>query len=156
MYPVGRQGGTVSSATRGNQLKAFQKKLKDGIKSMLDNFTEIVKSSHVEEDSSRVLDITDGAQNRYEMSVRAANIVRAGESLLKLVADLKEYLVLNDFPSLNDSITQRRAEIQQIEVETNTKLAALRDDLTAQLKQLEETYYSFLSLGGDAHVDLHK
>ncbi len=30
--------------------------------------------------------------------VRASNMVRAGESLLKLTSDLKQYLILNDFP----------------------------------------------------------
>ena len=36
----------------------------------------------------------------YEMQVRAANIVRAGESLMNLVSDIKQFLILNDFPSL--------------------------------------------------------
>ncbi|XP_065829199.1 mediator of RNA polymerase II transcription subunit 22-like [Oscarella lobularis] len=135
----------ASTSVKGNQLKAFQKKLKDGVKSMVENLSEIVKSSQMEEES-RVLDLTHAAQNEYEMSVRAANMLRAGESLLRLVADLKEYLVLNDFPSLNESIAKRRAEIEKIEDETTGKVAALRDDMIAQLSRLEQTYYSHLDV----------
>lgn len=49
--------------------------------------------------------MTQCEQDTYEMHVRAANIVRAGESLMKLVSDIKQYLILNDFPSVNEAIT---------------------------------------------------
>lgn len=58
------------------QLKSYQKQLKDNVRSMLDNFTAIVKSSQIEEEGSQVVDSTQSAQDAYEMSVRAANIVR--------------------------------------------------------------------------------
>lgn len=50
--------------------------------------------------------MTQCEQDTYEMHVRASNIVRAGESLMKLVSDIKQYLILNDFPSVNEAITQ--------------------------------------------------
>ena len=40
------------------------------------------------------------------VKVRASNMVRAGESLMKLVSDLKQYLILNDFPSVNEAIAE--------------------------------------------------
>jgi mediator of RNA polymerase II transcription subunit 22 len=68
--------------------------------------------------------------------------VRAGESLTKLVSELKEFLVLNDFPSLNESISQRRSELQQMQVKTDQSLKQLRDELSAHLHDMETAYYS--------------
>lgn len=66
---------------------------------------EIVKLAKGEHDS-QLSRMTQCEQDTYEMHVRAANIVRAGESLMKLVSDIKQYLILNDFPSVNEAITQ--------------------------------------------------
>lgn len=67
--------------------------------------TEIVKLAKGEHDS-QLSRMTQCEQDTFEMHVRAANIVRAGESLMKLVSDIKQYLILNDFPSVNEAITQ--------------------------------------------------
>jgi hypothetical protein len=32
--------------------------------------------------------------------------VRASESLMKLISDIKQYLILNDFPSVNEAIAK--------------------------------------------------
>lgn len=122
-------------------LKSYNKRLKDDVKSMLDNFTEIVKLAKVEDDT-QVLRVTQCEQDQYEMHVRAANIVRAGESLMKLVADIKQYLILNDFPSVNEAITRNSQVFQEMQVECDSKLMALRDDMAADLYELEEEYYS--------------
>uniref|UniRef100_A0A8C2SBT6 Mediator of RNA polymerase II transcription subunit 22 n=1 Tax=Capra hircus TaxID=9925 RepID=A0A8C2SBT6_CAPHI len=79
-------------------LQSYNKRLKDDVKSIMDNFTEIIKTAKIE-DETQVSRATQGEQDNYEMHVRAANIVRAGESLMKLVSDLKQFLILNDFPS---------------------------------------------------------
>lgn len=68
-------------------------------------FLEIVKLAKGEHDT-QLSRMTQCEQDTYEMHVRAANIVRAGESLMKLVSDIKQYLILNDFPSVNEAITQ--------------------------------------------------
>ncbi|CAM1293135.1 MED22 (predicted) [Pycnogonum litorale] len=126
-------------------LKSYQKRLKDDIKSMLDNFNEIVKSAKVEEDSqiSRLLQSTE---DHYEVAVRSANIVRAAESLLKLVSDIKQYLILNDFPSVNETITQNSKWFKALQTDCDTKLMMIRDDMAADLYELEEEYYSSLCI----------
>ena len=43
--------------------------------------------------------------------MRAANIVRAGENLMKLISDLKTFLVIHDFPAINESIEKRTSEL---------------------------------------------
>ncbi|MGH0155552.1 UNVERIFIED_CONTAM: hypothetical protein FKN15_029817 [Acipenser sinensis] len=76
------------------------------------------------------------------MHVRAANIVRAGESLMKLVSDLKQFLILNDFPSVNEAINHRNQQLHALQEECDKKLTNLRDEIAIDLYELEEEYYS--------------
>ncbi|XP_070234814.1 mediator of RNA polymerase II transcription subunit 22 isoform X3 [Bos mutus] len=126
-------------------LQSYNKRLKDDVKSIMDNFTEIIKTAKIE-DETQVSRATQGEQDNYEMHVRAANIVshqvRAGESLMKLVSDLKQFLILNDFPSVNEAIDQRNQQLRALQEECDRKLIALRDEVSIDLYELEEEYYS--------------
>ncbi|XP_065552228.1 mediator of RNA polymerase II transcription subunit 22 [Lathamus discolor] len=122
-------------------LQSYNKRLRDDVKSILDNFTEIIKTAKIE-DETQVSRATQGEQDNYEMHVRAANIVRAGESLMKLVSDLKQFLILNDFPSVNEAINQRNQQLRSLQEECDKKLIALRDEISIDLYELEEEYYS--------------
>lgn len=68
--------------------------------------------------------------------------VRAGESLMKLVSDLKQFLILNDFPSVNEAINQRNQQLRSVQEECDKKLISLRDEISIDLYELEEEYYS--------------
>ncbi|KAF7997174.1 hypothetical protein HCN44_005451 [Aphidius gifuensis] len=122
-------------------LKSYTTRLKDDVKSMLENFEEIVKLAKGENDS-QLSRMAQCEQDTYEMHVRAANIVRAGESLMKLVSDIKQYLILNDFPSVNEAIGTNSKLFRQKQAESDQKLASLRDDMAADLYDLEEEYYT--------------
>ncbi|KAK1787781.1 hypothetical protein P4O66_016271 [Electrophorus voltai] len=122
-------------------LQNYNKRLKDDIRSILDNFTEIIKTAKVE-DETQVSRATQAEQDHYEMHVRAANIVRAGESLMKLVSDLKQFLILNDFPSVNEAISVRNQQLRALQEECDKKLISLRDEIAIDLYELEEEYYS--------------
>nr|XP_019584499.1 PREDICTED: mediator of RNA polymerase II transcription subunit 22 [Rhinolophus sinicus] len=122
-------------------LQSYNKRLKDDVKSIMDNFTEIIKTAKIE-DETQVSRATQGEQDNYEMHVRAANIVRAGESLMKLVSDLKQFLILNDFPSVNEAIDQRNQQLRALQEECDRKLITLRDEISIDLYELEEEYYS--------------
>ncbi|XP_054628473.1 mediator of RNA polymerase II transcription subunit 22 isoform X1 [Dunckerocampus dactyliophorus] len=122
-------------------LQNYNKRLKDDIKSILDNFTEIIKTAKIE-DETQVSRATQAEQDHYEMHVRAANIVRAGESLMKLVSDLKQFLILNDFPSVNDAISLQNQQLRSLQEECDKKLTSLRDEIAIDLYELEEEYYS--------------
>ncbi|KAM9394052.1 mediator of RNA polymerase II transcription subunit 22 isoform 1-T1 [Pholidichthys leucotaenia] len=122
-------------------LQNYNKRLKDDIRSILDNFTEIIKTAKIE-DETQVSRPTQAEQDHYEMHVRAANIVRAGESLMKLVSDLKQFLILNDFPSVNEAITLQNQHLRSLQEECDKKLTSLRDEIAVDLYELEEEYYS--------------
>ncbi|KAL4218627.1 Mediator of RNA polymerase II transcription subunit 22 [Mactra antiquata] len=122
-------------------LKSYTLRLKEDVKSMLDNYTEVIKLARVEEES-QLSKSTQAEQDQYEMQVRASNIVRAGESLMKLVSDLKIFLILNDFPSVNESISNKTQLYKHLQNELDAKLLSLRDELASDLYELEEEYYS--------------
>lgn len=68
--------------------------------------------------------------------------MRAAESLMKLVADVKQYLILNDFPSVNEAITQNSQLFKVKSQEADQKLMTLRDEMASDLYELEEEFYS--------------
>ncbi|XP_064146670.1 mediator of RNA polymerase II transcription subunit 22 isoform X2 [Loxodonta africana] len=120
-WPLGRSPPAPAMAqqralpqSKETLLQSYNKRLKDDVKSIMDNFTEIIKTAKV----------------------------RAGESLMKLVSDLKQFLILNDFPSVNEAIDQRNQQLRTLQEECDRKLIALRDEVSIDLYELEEEYYS--------------
>ncbi|KAH9514567.1 Mediator of RNA polymerase II transcription subunit 22 [Bulinus truncatus] len=135
------QGQSSLPQNKEAQLRSYQVHLKDNIRSMYDNFTEIIRLARIEEDG-QLLRPTQIDQDNYEMQVRAANIVKAGESLMKLVSDLKQFLILNDFPSVNEAISNNVKVCKENQLNIDTKLINLRDEMAADLYELEDEYYS--------------
>lgn len=107
----------------------------------LSSLSEIVKLCKVDQDI-QISRMTQCELDAYEMQVRSANIVRAADSLLKLVSDIKQYLILNDFPSVNEAITQNSKLFRTKQAECDQKLMSLRDDIASDLYDMEEEYYT--------------
>ena len=40
--------------------------------------------------------------------MRCTNIIKAGQSLLTLISDLKECLIFKDFPAINQNLTNQK------------------------------------------------
>ena len=76
----------------------------------------IIPSPHSYLLSVQVNRATQAEEDNLEMQVRAANMVRAGESLMKLVSDLKIYLILNDFPNVNEAISSNSRMFKDMQV----------------------------------------
>ena len=119
-----------------NLIRFINNYLQDDVKGMADNFSEIVKLCRVEDENQvsegltftlrpRITDwsfiiqvnrATQAEEDNLEMQVRASNMVRAGESLMKLVSDLKIYLILNDFPNVNEAISSNSRMFKDMQV----------------------------------------
>ena len=115
MSAVNQQAKRDVTVSKDALLKSYRKRLKDDVRSMADNFSEVVKICRVEEEN-QIGRATQAEEDALEMQVRASNMVRAGESLMKLVSDLKQYLILNDFPSVNDAISQNSNMFKDMQV----------------------------------------
>ncbi|CAL1533580.1 unnamed protein product [Lymnaea stagnalis] len=139
------QGQSSLPQNKEAQLRSYQVHLKDNTRSMFDNFTEIIRLARVSdkiEEDGQLLRPTQIDQDNYEMQVRAANIVKAGQSLMKLVSDLKQFLILNDFPSVNEAINHNANLYKEMQGNIDKKLMILRDEMSADLYELEDEYYS--------------
>ena len=57
--------------------------------------------------------------------------VHTSEGLSKLVSDLKEYLILNEFSTVNDSCTQHISELAAAQAQNQTEVEALYSQAAA-------------------------
>lgn len=121
-------------------LKSYQKILKDNIKTIVDNYAEIIKLAHVDPNEPNNYLESIKNQEQYEMEVRSSNICKASEELIKLIYNIKQFLIINDFPLINDAISST-ANLQKSN-EIDKRLQRLRDEITTELFELEDEYYS--------------
>ncbi|CAO0792315.1 unnamed protein product [Mucor circinelloides] len=107
----------------------YNKRIDDDIGKLVDCFTDIVKvGENKDKDKFKV------AQEGYQIESQSAQIVRSCESLLSLIGELKQNLLLNDTKTLT-TLRQTRSE-KLIE---NT--AAIKDRMQLMKKELAETVY---------------
>lgn len=130
----------TSTSSQDLQLKSYQKRLRDDVKSLVDNFEQVLKLVKVEPETN--LSAARIQESTYEMRVRAANMTRAAESIMKLIWDIKQYLIINDFPLINDTISNQTDYSKMYEIDS--KLASLRDEISNELYDLEDEYYNSL------------
>ncbi|KAG8367574.1 hypothetical protein BUALT_Bualt16G0086100 [Buddleja alternifolia] len=103
---------------------------------LVDNFGFLVNVARVNDPPVR------NSQESFMMEMRAARMVQAAGSLLKLVSELKQTAIFSGFASLNDHVDQRIEEFDKLEENTNGKLSRIGEAAAASLKELESHYYS--------------
>lgn len=134
-------GAKILPQSKEAQLKSYQKRLKDDIKSMFDNFGEIFKLIRI--DDEPVLGRASQAeQDRLEIEVRSANMVKSSESLMKLVSEIKQFLILNDFAQVNESIRASVDYNNKLQTKIDSHIISIRDEMICELFDLEEEYYT--------------
>jgi hypothetical protein len=86
--------------------------------------------------------MSQGQIDSFEIQIRTSNIVRSIESLTKIVSDLKDLTILNDFKSINAQITNQCALLKSKENEIDRQLTLSKDNLYKLLYNLQQEYYS--------------
>ncbi|XP_016991809.1 mediator of RNA polymerase II transcription subunit 22 [Drosophila rhopaloa] len=122
-------------------LKTYKNQLKVDVRNMLVNFEEIMKLAS-RESPNQICKATQCEQDALEMQVRAANMVRAGESLIKLVHDIKEFHILYDFPAIDEDIKKKSELCSAMQAEYDDKIARVAKDMADELSDLEDEYNS--------------
>nr|GEZ42023.1 mediator of RNA polymerase II transcription subunit 22A-like [Tanacetum cinerariifolium] len=103
MNKAGAGGGTsgasgptaAAAATAAQKQKSLQQKVDNDIGSIIDHFSNVVNVARVNDPPVR------NSQEAFMMEVRAARMVQAADSLLKLVSELKQTAIFSGFASLN-------------------------------------------------------
>ncbi|XP_032572193.1 mediator of RNA polymerase II transcription subunit 22 [Drosophila sechellia] len=121
-------------------LKSFKTQLKDNVLSMLVNFEELIKLVSPKT-PGQITNNTEQELNAYEMQVRAGNFVRAGEALIKLVHDVKEYQIIYDHSFVEEEMDRQSESMEAKVVECDEALIKIVKDLEDELSDLEDEYY---------------
>ena len=144
------------AAAQGNKatnenltLKAYEKKVKEDVRLVHENLHEMLKLLKIEDDRTQ-RSYDDYGMNKigqaqidlFELQIRTANIVKSTESLNKIVSDLKDLAILNDFKSINAQITNQCRHLKLKETEIDHNLMNLKDTLYKLLYDLQHEYYS--------------
>ncbi|XP_059453141.1 mediator of RNA polymerase II transcription subunit 22a-like [Corylus avellana] len=133
----GGSGPTAAAAASAAQKqKMLLQRVETDISNIVDNFSHLVNVSRVDDPPVR------NSQQALMMEMRAARMVQAADSLLKLVSELKQTAIFSGFASLNDHVDQRTAEFNQQAEKTDRMLARIGEEAAASLKELESHYYS--------------
>ncbi|GAV63289.1 Med22 domain-containing protein [Cephalotus follicularis] len=133
----GGAGPTAAAAAAAAQKqKSLMQRVETDIGNIVDNFNHLVNVARVNDPPVR------NSQEAFMMEMRAARMVQAADSLLKLVAELKQTAIFSGFASLNDHVEQRTAEFNQLAEKSDGILARIGEEAAASLKELESHYYS--------------
>ncbi|ORX88067.1 SURF5-domain-containing protein [Anaeromyces robustus] len=118
----------------------YNKRLDSEIDQLIDSFHHIIKASMIgEHDKYKIF------QEEYLINCMSSNIIRSAQSLLSLVSELKQSILLYDYKSLNSGILSRIETIEQEKLTISNILMSLCSDIRNTLKELEDVQYSSIS-----------
>lgn len=120
-------------------LVSYQRRLKNDVNTIAENFSELFKMTKIDLDKSTYSKLEELS---FEVNIRAANLTRACESLVKLIWEIKQYQTINDFPLINEAISSKVDANTRKASEIDKVLIDLRDEITTDLYELEEEYYN--------------
>ncbi|XP_073050454.1 mediator of RNA polymerase II transcription subunit 22a-like isoform X1 [Primulina eburnea] len=131
-------GGLTSaaSAAAAQKQRVLLQRVDADVEHLVDNFEYLVNVTRVNDA------LVQNSQESFMMEMRAARIVQAADSLLKLVSELKQTAIFSGFASLNDHVDQRTHEFNKLAENTNGMLARIGEEAAATLIELESQYYS--------------
>ncbi|KAK9767764.1 hypothetical protein K7432_002147 [Basidiobolus ranarum] len=133
--PANKSGSKVSALTQIEE--AYNKRLDNELDQLVDSFGDIIRVAKIEDkDKFRI------AQENYQVECRAANIVRSVESLLGLVTELKQSLLLNDTNTLNHFTTSRIHVVSTQKEVIKDSVVKLRNNLDSAIWEMENVYYN--------------
>ncbi|XVF63255.1 hypothetical protein PTKIN_Ptkin09bG0072900 [Pterospermum kingtungense] len=133
---TGPTAAAAAAAAAAQKQKTMMQRVENDIGNIVDNFTQLVNVARVNDPPVR------NSQEAFMMEMRAARMVQAADSLLKLVSELKQTAIFSGFASLNDHVEQRTVEFNQQAEKTDRMLARIGEEAAASLKELESHYYS--------------
>lgn len=80
--------------------------------------------------------------DQFEIQIRTANIVKSIESLGRVVSELKDLTILNDFKSINGHIMTQSKVLKIRETDIEQNMTITKDSLFKILYSLQHEYYS--------------
>ncbi|EGC37856.1 hypothetical protein DICPUDRAFT_76538 [Dictyostelium purpureum] len=113
----------------------FQKQIDSKIMQLLENYHNIIKIA-------KINDPLKNSSEVYEMETRTTNMLNAGEGLLKIVEELKQNSILNDFSTMAEEVRLQNLVYHKENERTNKSIKLISEELSKSLKELEDEYYN--------------
>ncbi|KAF9154944.1 Mediator of RNA polymerase II transcription subunit 22 [Linnemannia schmuckeri] len=147
---AGAAAGAAGGATRNTNLSALQeieeaynKRLDMDVAQLMESFGDIIKTASIthSESLAQSKDKYKLAQESYQIQGRATNIVSSAESLLAMVTELKQTLLLNDTTTLAQLSTQRQQELSSQKTAVKQRVMGLKEEVDKTIWELEQACY---------------
>ncbi|KAF8928599.1 Mediator of RNA polymerase II transcription subunit 22 [Haplosporangium gracile] len=142
--------GAAGGVTRNTNLSALQeieeaynKRLDMDVTQLMESFGDIIKTASIthSESLTQSKDKYKLAQESYQIQGRATNIVSSAESLLAMVTELKQTLLLNDTTTLAQLSTQRQQELSNQKTAVKQRVMGLKEEVDKTIWELEQACY---------------
>ncbi|KAF9429458.1 Mediator of RNA polymerase II transcription subunit 22 [Entomortierella beljakovae] len=122
--------------------EAYNKRLDNDVTQLMESFNDIIKVASITyTDTSISKDKYKLAQESYQIQGRATNIVSSAESLLAMVAELKQTLLLNDANTLAELSQKRQQELSTQKTAVKQRVLGLKEEVDRTIWELEQTIY---------------
>ncbi|KAF9564983.1 Mediator of RNA polymerase II transcription subunit 22 [Mortierella alpina] len=122
--------------------ESYNKRLDMDVAQLMESFGDIVKvASIAHTDSSFSKDKYKLAQESYQIQARATNIVSSAESLLAMVTELKQTLLLNDTSTLAQLSMQRQKDLSTQKTAVKQRVLGLKEEVDRTIWELEQVCY---------------
>ncbi|KAG2206120.1 hypothetical protein INT47_003769 [Mucor saturninus] len=118
----------------------FNKRIDEDVGKLVDCFSDIVKvGENKDKDKFKV------AQEGYQIESQAAQIVRSCESLLSLIGELKQNLLLNDTKTLSKLRKTQSEKLEDNTLAIKAQMQVMKKELAETIYDLESTTYRSLT-----------
>lgn len=126
----------AAAAAAAQKQKALLQRVDTDVGNIIDNFSNLINVAKVNDLPVR------NSQEAFQMEMRAARMVQAADSLLKLVSELKQTAIFSGFASLSENVDRRIEVFNQQAESTERLLEKIGEEAAASLRELETHYYS--------------
>jgi len=103
---------------------------------LIENFNTILVECQSNEDP------TINPREIYDIDARAETLVTAGETLFKMIADMRHAAILNEFPVMNKEVSYSTAKYKKVSHNSRRELHTMKYEIEDILTELEKEYYS--------------
>ncbi|KAG2186068.1 hypothetical protein INT43_002506 [Umbelopsis isabellina] len=118
----------------------YTKRVDDDVLKLVDSFADIIRVTEIEKkDKFKV------TQEGYQIESQTAQIIRSAESLLGLITELKQMLLLNDTKTLTHLSDTRTKDLQAPKTAIKSEMYKIKTELDAAIFDMENVLYRNLT-----------
>jgi len=132
-------GGGSAAPARGSALQRLQedylRRLDDTVVRLADDFMNLLRVAKVSERQQN-------ERENFNVDVQALHLVTGGETLMKMITELKHSILINDFETINENVERLTDQYKNNTSRMIPHIHTLNREITDALFELENEYYS--------------